>query len=166
MNDINQFDPNFMEFLFTGLDHGIDTIKEGSTMIPFVITWTDGERKLIRFVADTFEESFKNATDHLRSLKPIPDYALLAYDGQVTIEEKKFDAIIVQAHNKNLVDCPVFAQRYIPKTEDCAFRAIGNAAFIGTEKNCLHTQEDEPDDQEDPEIRKIPWWKIWKNRSE
>jgi hypothetical protein len=168
MADINQADPKFMDFMFTGLDHGINSIKDGSgPLIPFVMTSLNGEKKLSRFVADSYEDSMMNASEHIMHLNPVPDYALLAYDGFITMEGKKYDAIIVQAYDKTLDEGFVFAQRYIPKNDDQEFESIGNAAFIGKEQNLLtihsanHGTKDIKTENSSIDKDNKPWWKIW-----
>ena len=45
MAEFNKQNPKFVEFLFGGLDHGIDSISDiGGPLIPFVMTQT-GEKK-------------------------------------------------------------------------------------------------------------------------
>lgn len=168
MADLNQTDPKFMDFMFTGLDHGKNSIKDGSgPLIPFVMTSLNGEKKLSRFIADSYEDSLMNASEYIMHLNPVPDYALLAFDGFITMEGKKYDAVMVKAYNKTLDESFVFAQRFIPKNDNQEFESIGNAAFIGKEQNLLTSPSanDKTKDSktENPTINKgnNPWWKIW-----
>lgn len=168
MADINQTDPKFMDFMFTGLDHGINSIKDGSDLlIPFVMTSLNGEKKLSRFVAETYEDSMRIASEHIMHLDPIPDYALLAYDGFVTMEGRKFEAIMVQAHDKTLDESFIFAQRYVLKDDNQEFQSIGNAALIGKETSYLNipAAKDKTIDSNNVISRNDknnkPWWKMW-----
>lgn len=168
MSDISQADPKFMDFMFTGLDHGINSIKDGSwPLIPFVMTSLNGEKKLSRFVADTYEDSMMNASEYIMHLDPIPDYALLVYDGFITMEGKKFDSIMVQAHDKTIDESFIFAQRYIPKNDNQEFQSIGNATFVGNEMSYLNipAAKDKKIDSKNvisqDNKKNKPWWQIW-----
>lgn len=138
MADFNDANETLMELMFTGLDHGIDSVKDsGGPLVPFLLTEKDGEKKLARFVTDRLEEGPVLARKQLVEQADLADFAVVAYDGYVTIEGTKFDAVMVEGYDKNDAIGYVLAQRYQPKKILSKFKTIGNAAFMGTEENIL-----------------------------
>lgn len=130
----------------------IQSVKEAGPLIPFTMTQTGGKKELNRFMADTFEEGVQQAEQFLASMSPMPYFALIAYDGFVTIEDKKYDAILVRAFDKNQKEGLTFCQRYESKQDEDVITPIGNAAFIGTETNFMFLSADNK--------AKKPWWKF------
>ncbi|MFN5984093.1 MAG: hypothetical protein ACK46Y_15340 [Fluviicola sp.] len=127
-----------MELIFKGLDHGIYSIKDGDgPLIPFVITQTNGEIEMKRFMAETIEESVSQAKKYLKELSEKPELAIMAYDGMLTIEGIKYDAIMVDGYEINDSKGYCFAQRYKPKKFLSRFKEIGNTAFIDEFENIL-----------------------------
>ena len=66
-----------------------------------------------------------------------PNFANIAFDGIVTIENKEYDAIIIEGFDKNDATGYVLAQRFKRKTAKSKFEAIGNAAYLGNCRNIL-----------------------------
>ncbi len=121
------------------LDHGIESIKDGADpLIPFVISAkTDGKRKLDRYMADTLEESVAQARLAVSRLpSEITAYAI-AHDGYITIEGKKYDAILVEASERGRTGAVIMAQRFIPKTAQQSFQRVGNPALLREEESRL-----------------------------
>lgn len=137
-----------MDLIFTGLDHGVDSIRDGGgPLIPFVMTKTDEELDMKRFVGETLEESVEQATNYLIGLTEKPDLAIIVYDGLLTIEGTKYDAIMVDGYDKFDPTAYCFAQRYKPKKFLSKFKEIGNAALIDEFENILYDDyTDDPDD--------------------
>ena len=126
-----------MEVVFFALDHGIDSVREGGALIPFLITDVAGERKLERFVANRLEESLSRAQEAAQALPRSASAYALAHDGFVTIEGERMDAILVEAAERSSAQALVFAQRYRSKKFFRKFASIGNAVMIGDGPNRL-----------------------------
>ncbi|WP_339609492.1 hypothetical protein [uncultured Roseivirga sp.] len=121
-----------MELAFKGLDHGIYSIKDrDGPLIPFIMIQTKGEIEMKRFMAETLEDSLLQARKHIANLSKELDCVVLAYDGMLTIEGTKYDAIMVDAFDNTDNKGYCFAQRYKPKKFLSKFKEIGNAAFVG-----------------------------------
>ena len=85
-----------MELVFFALDHGINSIRGGGPLIPFLIT-QGRERNLMRFVTERLEYGVKKAQEAAASLDATINQYAIAYDGYLTIEGTKYDAILVEA---------------------------------------------------------------------
>lgn len=158
MADIQQHDPQFMGFMFGGLDHGIGSISDGGgPLVPFLMTQTGDKKELKRFVTEQYEEGITAAGQTLQTIAPVPDFALIAFDGLITREEKKYDAILVRAFDKRQDEGFTFCQRYVPRNEERGIEPVGNPAFIGKEPTILLTQPAATDTAGKP---KKPWWKF------
>lgn len=132
--DINNADPQLMELVFTALDHGVDSIRSsGGPLVPFLMMETEGARNMYRFVTERLEDGPVEARNALWSAEERPQFAVVCYDGYITTEGKRYDAVMVEAYDRKDPFCYVLAQRYKPKALLSRFTTIGNAAFIGTQ---------------------------------
>ena len=138
MADNNNLNPKFLEFMFQGLDHGIDSIKElGGPLTPFIMTLTDDKKDMKRFVTEMYEDGIMAAEKELVDMAVKPEFAIIAFDGFINWEEKKYDAIIVRAYDKTQTECFEFCQRYRSKETEKGIEPIGNSAFLGKSKNII-----------------------------
>ncbi|KYG80854.1 hypothetical protein AWW67_08510 [Roseivirga seohaensis] len=127
-----------MELAFKGLDHGIYSIKDGDgPLIPFIMIQTKGEIEMKRFLAETLEHSLLQARKHIANLTNELDCVVLVYDGMLTIQGAKYDAIMVDSFDITDNKGYCFAQRYKPKKFLSKFKEIGNAAFVGEIESLL-----------------------------
>ena len=161
MADIDKQDPKFMDFMFNGLDHGVNSISDGGgPLIPFLMTQIGDKKELKRFVTEKYEEGIDAAEKALKDLTPKPHFALIAFDGFITWESKKYDAIFVRAFDGKQDEGFEFCQRYIPKKEGHGIEPTGNSVFIGKTKNLISISvENSAQEQADVENKK-PWWKF------
>jgi hypothetical protein len=160
MADINNQNPKFMDFMFNGLDHGVNSISDGGgPLIPFLMTQIGDKKELKRFVTEKYEEGIATAEQTVKDMTPKPDFALIAFDGFITWEEKKYDAIFVKAFDRTQDEGFEFCQRYVPKTEGNGIEPIGNSAFIGKTNNILVSPDNVKTDETQIEKKK-PWWKF------
>lgn len=114
---------------FFAIDHGLQSVRGGGgALIPFVVSEHESDgRKLVRFATETLQKSQAEARRYLASLGA--DRAVLAWDGYVTIDGARTDAILVSAYAAGQDRSLILAQRYQPGTA----APLGNAALIGEE---------------------------------
>lgn len=120
-----------MDLVFAALDHGVESVAEGGPLIPFAITETSEGRALARFVTETLEEGQVRAREHVGAAIDA-ERAAIAYDGYLTVEGARSDAIFVEAQERGEGEAVVFAQRYRPGGRFKKFATVGNAAFVGS----------------------------------
>lgn len=118
-----------MELVFAALDHGIDSVSEGGPLMPFVLADVDEGRTLTRFAAERLEEGVAQARSQARE-SPEAKRIAVAYDGYLTVEGERSDAVFVEAQERGAASSVVFAQRYRPGGRFRKLSTIGNAAFI------------------------------------
>lgn len=138
MIDLKNANKKLVDLIFFALDHGIDSVKSGNPLIPFVVAETDGKKTLNRFVPGDFskmEECLQKAQEYISKLNPLPDFIAITFDGRVTIQGEKTDAIMVRGFDKTQTEGFVFGQRYKPKAFLRKFSTIGNAGYLGNEPN-------------------------------
>ncbi|HWV19045.1 MAG TPA: hypothetical protein VNZ68_10770 [Rhodocyclaceae bacterium] len=135
----NKFDPSqpLGDLIFLALDHGVDSIRKGGPLVPFVMSETQGKRNLSRFVTEPYEKAVTEAKASIAKLPPQTDRYAIAYDGFITIEGKKYDAIIVHGAERGKEKAYLLAQRYVPSAAGKTLETIGNPAFIGKEDALL-----------------------------
>lgn len=98
------------DLAFFALDHAVDSIVAGGPLVPFAVTETDGDRSLSRFTGD-LEGAQQNARSSVRSAVGI-DRAVVAWDGYLTAEGVRTDAIFVEASEAGALESLLLAQRY------------------------------------------------------
>lgn len=121
----------FADLVFLALDHGIDSVRSGGPLVPFIVVERGGERTLQRFVAERLEQSEAQARQALASLPSDVTASAFAYDAFITVEGTKTDAILVEASERGRPAGVRMAQRYTPKKFLRRFQTIGNPAFLG-----------------------------------
>ena len=130
-NDI-QMSEKFATLVFLALDHGVDSVRaSGGPLIPFIVVEQDGKRELRRFVAERLEEGQQRAREAVAALPPSATAYALAYDGYITVQGTKFDAILVEASERSRPAGVRMAQRYTPKRFLRSFQTVGNPALLG-----------------------------------
>ncbi|MBS1581193.1 MAG: hypothetical protein JST66_03235 [Bacteroidetes bacterium] len=158
MIDHSDLDERFMAFMLKGLEHGIASIRgNGGPLIPFVLSQAGDKKDLTHFATDRYEDGPRMAEQHLKRSSPAPDLALIAFDGYLTWEGKKYDAVVVRAFAKGPTKAAVFAQRYVPNASGNGIETVGNVALIGREPNILEQSSAAHPPKDGP---RRPWWKF------
>jgi len=122
----------FADLVFLALDHGIDSVRaSGGPLIPFVVFEQEGTRELRRFVAERLEHSLQKAREDIAAFPPSVTAYAIAYDGFLTVQGTKFDAILVEASERGRPVGVRMAQRYTPKKLLRSFQTVGNPALLG-----------------------------------
>jgi hypothetical protein len=122
------------ELAWVALQHGMVSLEGGGPLVPFVIGETTNGRTLQRFAAMADKEdlqldaSIAQARQHLRT-RSDASRAVLTYDGYVTAEGSRSDAILVEAQERGSPTAFTFAQRYQAGRHGLA--PIGDAMFLG-----------------------------------
>ena len=129
MSEIEASD-ELMEVVFAALDHGVDSVRDGGPLIPFVLEENADGRDLSRFAAELLEEGVAQARAHAGASGA--DRVAVAWDGYLTLEGERSDAVFVEAQERGTPASLVFAQRYRPGGRLRKFAIVGNAAFAGT----------------------------------
>ncbi len=131
----DQFDPSLTlgDLLFAALDHGVNSVREGGPLVPFVMAEAEGKLSLKRFVAEPYEKAVAEAKASVPNLPEQTNLYAIVYDGFVTVSGKKYDAIIVHGAERGKGEAYLLAQRYIPARSGEVLELVGNPAFIGRE---------------------------------
>ena len=119
----------FADLVFLALDHGVESVRDsGGPLIPFVIIEQGDKRGIQRFVTDRLEEGPERAREAIVASPPSVTAYALAYDGYITIEGTKYDAILVEASERGRPAGVLMAQRYTIKEQN--FEMIGNPVLL------------------------------------
>ena len=119
------------DLAFFALDHAVESVKvSGGPLIPFAATEDESGRTLNRFVTELLEEGQQQARDYVGGATDAHRVAI-AYDGYLTIEGERFDAVLVEAQQRGDASGLILAQRYRTGGRFRKFSTIGNPAHIG-----------------------------------
>jgi hypothetical protein len=129
---LDTLDNRLADLVDRALSHAIDSIRDaGGPLIPFVLTETGDERTIHRFAKDTLEASAAEAHDFVRSRNEALERAVIAWDGFVTIDGTRSDAILALAYDKHQPETYLFAQRYRPKGFLRSLQSMGKQRTSG-----------------------------------
>lgn len=146
--------------LLSALDHAMQLKRDGiDPMIPFAFVYSDNNGTLKSFVGDTPEYADKMFERTI--MEENPDFAIYGYDGYLTFEGNKNDAILLKAYQKTDDVIYLVGQRFIPKSDYIDCKMIGNPAFLGTEPNNFNIDDVIKQDNELKSESKQSWWKFW-----
>lgn len=120
-----------MNFALFALDHAADSVLDsGGPLIPFALLEVNGERSLARFVGD-LEEGQRQARDAVNST-PSASMGAVAWDGYVTLDGERTDAVFVEASAAGDEASVILAQRYAQTGRlRKRLERLGNAAVVG-----------------------------------
>ncbi|MHB8891282.1 MAG: hypothetical protein ACYC65_04475 [Candidatus Limnocylindrales bacterium] len=141
---MDQLSEPLSDLLFLGLDHGVDSVRGGGPLIPFVIVEGPEGRSLKRFVAGTpeaidLEGSVRQAVEHARDqVRQDGSRLVLVYDAYLRLGEERFDAVYAEVVEHGSVQA-VIAQRYRPKGRLRRFETIGNPGQLPVGMGMLGT---------------------------
>jgi hypothetical protein len=129
----NEYSQELIDLAFATLDHGIDSVREGGPLIPFVMTERGGDRSLDRFASDLLEEAVAQAVAHVQAVRSQPGTRhVLAHDGYLTLPTgERFDAIYAEGVEAGAEVVMALAQRYRPKRPLRKFETVENPALPG-----------------------------------
>lgn len=132
--------PELHQLALMAIDHGAASAEHGP-VIPFTVEEdAEGKRSLTRFSAGTLEASVATAHDHAgRS-----DAARIAlcFDGFVTLEDGRFDAVWVIAQERGHEEALTFYQRYSTAHSERGYGLIGNTGYAGVNDSILGISEE------------------------
>ncbi len=100
MTTLNQASPDFIEFMYTGIDEAVSSIQDGDEFITFAIFQEGVERRMIRFVTENIEDGENVAIQQISAFEQKPEWALIVYDGFVTVNNQRTHAIIINAYDR------------------------------------------------------------------
>ena len=120
--------PELLDLVGAALDHGVRSVEGGGPMIPFVIHHGPDGATLHRFVAETLEEGQDRARAFAWQAGPATLRIALAYDGYLTLDGERRDAIFVQAQAADTPTSDLFAQQYEHRAGTVV--EVGNAKHV------------------------------------
>lgn len=128
----NEYSQELIDLAFAALDHGIDSVREGGPLIPFVMSETGSERTLTRFAAEMLEEGLEQGIAHVVAKRADAGTRhVLVYDGYIRLPDgERSDAIYAEGVEADSSVVMGLAQRYRPKKALRRFEALGNPMLL------------------------------------
>ena len=114
----------------------MDSLRHaGGPLIPFVLRAEGNEVQLHRFPATTLEGGEKHARAYARQVGPNTSVVALAYDGYLTIDGDRRDAIFVAVQAVGTGSSDLYAQPYEFRADGAV--ELGNVKHIAVEEPSL-----------------------------
>jgi len=127
-----QLSGELADLVLAALDHGVDSVREGGPLIPFVMSDTGSERTLARFATERLEDGVAQGVAHVAAKRgEAGTRHALVYDGYLTLpSEGRTDAIYAEGVEAGRDGVMTLVQRYRPKGGLRRFGTIGNPALL------------------------------------
>jgi hypothetical protein len=123
------------DFALVALDHAADSvIASGGPLTPFSLIESrihveSGKKgELTRFPTESLEEGIEHARDKVRRAEGVL-LAAVAWDGYVTLEGERTDAVLVEASQARDQVSLILAQRYV-ESEGGRLVRLGNPVKV------------------------------------
>ncbi len=109
------------------LAHALGSIDGGGTLCTLAFVEREGQRELVRYEADSIPESIAMARSDLRNAMGSAGNAALVFDGYVTVDRVRDDALLVDLITSGGTVVGTLVQRYRPGR----FGAVGLLRALG-----------------------------------
>jgi hypothetical protein len=76
--------------------HAVWSVETGETLIPIYAYFIDGQRHMLRMEADQLEDAVRLGKEEMAANSVNATSAVLIYDGYLTLDGRKTDALIVE----------------------------------------------------------------------
>ena len=126
-----------MDLVFAAIEEGFVPLRLGQELRPFLLLLTKGGYVLQRFNGATMSECLDKAYTTLQHQDENTRAYALIYDGVITIDERDYDAVIVEAAQREHASGVRFVQRYQPKQGSVPLFTIGTVALLGEAEQYL-----------------------------
>lgn len=133
MDDLQQEARALVEMALMAMSHAFRNIEEGSgPLMPFVITDSDSEgRAIYRFEANSLGHALDSAQIWLEGADDEVSRYAFAWDGYITLDDEKWDALFVEAGDRSLPHGMLLCQRYAPESGAGAVkRRVGEPILV------------------------------------
>jgi hypothetical protein len=102
----------------------------GEALVPLAVVVEHGERRLLRFQADTQEQAITKGKVAMRQAMTAADAWAFARDGLVERGGQKHHVLSVEFWSKGMTAPAVLVQEYEPLTASNRFRIIGDPLIV------------------------------------
>ena len=126
-----------MDLVFAALEEGLMPLRGGQELRPFLLLLTKGGYVLQRFNGATMSECLEKAYVTLQAQDENTRAYALVYDGLVVVDERDYDAVIVEAAEREQTSGVRFVQRYQPQVGNAPLFTIGTVALLGAAEQRL-----------------------------
>lgn len=119
--------------MFFALDHGVESVRaSGGPLTPFLLQARGQSVEMTRLIADTLEEGVEHGRVAARASGPDVTAVALVYDGYVTMDDERWDAILATVQAADSATSEIFAQRY--RLVDGKLTEVGNPKHIAIDQ--------------------------------
>ena len=108
----------------------VSDLPAGESLVPLAIIESGGERRLVRFEADTQEEAITRGKAEVASLGASADAWAFAREGLMPHGGSKVDVLSVDLWAKGMDNPVTLVQRFVPFATGGRFRIIGEPMLV------------------------------------
>lgn len=108
----------------------VSDLSAGEHLIPLAVVESNGERKTLRFVADTQEEAITRGRAEVASRGAAVDAWAFASEGRIPDGDSQVDVLSVDVWAKGMESPVTIVQRFTPHASARGFRIVGEPMLI------------------------------------
>jgi len=132
-----------LALVMAAVDHAIPTVREAGSFHPFLMANGGRSPLLRRFITEDLPAAVEAARKSVLSLAEDQKRYAIAFDGRLTQENRKYDAVIIEAGERTTDYGVTFGQMYSPASKARAFELVGNLTFLGRADNLFGNERAE-----------------------
>lgn len=130
---INESTLHLAGFALAHAAWSVSDLSEGELLCPLAFIEENGERRLLRFEAETQEQAIGNALSALEEEKKKVTAWAFVREGSVTTAEGKSDVLVVTAWAKGMEEPLYLSQRFVPIANAGVFHVVGPIEIMNAE---------------------------------
>jgi hypothetical protein len=120
------------------LAHAAWSVSNGETLCTLALVEKGDEHELYRFEADSIPESVEAARQKLKELAA--DRWALAYDGYITLNDERRDALIIQLPEAPQLPARII-QKYKPVKFMRGFKIVGSPLLVESDGSLIENDQ-------------------------
>jgi hypothetical protein len=138
MSDEDDNDRLLFKLAGFALAHAAWCVRDGETLCTMALTETDNDRQLLRFDVDSMPDSLEIGRQHLSEIQTKLQRWVLVYDGYITLNEKRRDALVIQPWSRSHNTVARIVQPYQHKKLFQKFQVLGAPIVIDMDNAILN----------------------------
>jgi hypothetical protein len=137
MQDLPDIDADLWKMISVAVETSVQSIQKQGKLLPFTLMRENEKWDMAMYMGEQAPKLVQKAQAAIRAKIGKIDMYVLAFDGYVTIDGKKGDAVVIEAGEEGKPYAYMFAQRYRPPDAGKALEKQGNLAYLGYTQHYL-----------------------------
>ena len=108
----------------------VSDLPEGESLCPFAIAEKDGERRLLRFEAETQEEAIENGKRFFVQAQVDSSAVAFVREGILTLDGRRMDVLVIDFWVKEMKNTQTIVQEFQPYVKEGRFKILNSPMLL------------------------------------